>query len=216
MMGTCNRKSRHPRRGRPFPEQIPAPQRVNFLDIQPWAATDASQPAGDLTLLPLPRQWPKAGQLLLAVGGAKVASWPAFPLRCDADGVGVFGSSVSGSFTGSRRAWRIKRIATPSDSQHLGLLRDLQGVFDLDAKVFGPCFPICDGRIAVGRLAGSSSAGRSRSPWCAAASGCRSPPGRARPSPPAVDQAASISATSSRRVPCERQRAYRPASWRRF
>ena len=32
---------------------------------------------------------------------------------------------------------------------------------------------------------------------------------------PAVDQAASISATSSRRVPCGRQRAFRPAPWRR-
>jgi hypothetical protein len=49
-------------------------------------------------------------------------------------------------FAGLRRASRIAEPVTPGRFLHLGLLRDLQGVFDLDAKVSDRAFQPMDFR----------------------------------------------------------------------
>jgi len=66
-----------------------------------------------------------------------ISTLPAFPLRRDVPGIDGFGSRVSRIFTVAGRAWRIAEPVTPGpgDRLHLSLLRDLQRVLDLDAKV---------------------------------------------------------------------------------
>ena len=60
------------------------------------------------------------------------------------------------------------------------LLRSLQRVGNLDPEIPDVCSQVCYGQVGTGWPGDSWSAGRSTSNSCAAAYGCRKPPGRAQ------------------------------------